>query len=671
MTHASESRRICRPDQPFARLALKEGVLRKRDLRRLRRRQLECSIRGRHAPLAQIAAEDGAVDPGVVSDLVRRTSPREESAPAASRREVRRPRRRRRTPIRRRWPSPLPAAVGVAFLGALSAALAVGLKKEHQAGWDERPSDEVVALGPSDPVAAPSEEPDAGYAFELQPDFESESELESDAEPVSEPAVEPDVATPQPSPRRQRRVDEDDDDDDDLDEPIDTWLAASFPNPGPAGESARPADSGPADPDEPEVVDTSSVVRALHEAWSAYVDGATHAQLVPHWERVGEVAEQAPEAAEVHAFRGLLAFARRDFEASLPLLREGRSALPTLDTLHAQARWFLAQDDALRLELDGDDLPGWLHAGLSHHLEGPFAAAYPLASEALVTRSPLGRYRVVSDLGLDARRLARLERSLAKADPEDRPRMIASFRKRHRGLHEVAATLDKVSKAFQTLFAEEQVPQVVPTVYVFANGSEFREFLAGFSAKAGRSEHVLGVYQRDYRSLLFYDDGGPAARRGGLMSQETFATLVHETFHQWLHLFLDDAPAWFNEGLAEYFAGARLTGKGLRYGLPHKERLTLLWGGCRGKAGYPKPIPLRDLVARDHARFGSGLEYEQAWSFVHMLAAEEATRRHLVTYYQGLRQGVPADELNRMLLGAFATTDLTARWTDHVFHKIR
>jgi hypothetical protein len=302
-------------------------------------------------------------------------------------------------------------------------------------------------------------------------------------------------------------------------------------------------------------------------------------------------------------------------------------------------------------------------------IDGPFRGRFPHAADALETFSPDGRYRVITDLGLTSADLEALEAKLGEAaTPAEHERAVARAVRAHRGLLEVASTMEKAFKAYSKLF-DEPAPDVYPTVYVFGRQSDFGAFSRALDV--GSTENLLGYYLPGHRVLVFFDQQDGHRDGGRVLTQETQETLLHETFHQWLHLYVEDAPPWFNEGMAEYFGISQITESGLRYGLvpeTHPSRLDNIRWSLSGQIS-PRPLSLEALLRADHETFMRGnqaaVNYAHAWSFVHQLASSQAGRKALRDYFRALRSG-GADDAFRAV---FARQDLAAlerEWRDYV-----
>jgi hypothetical protein len=229
--------------------------------------------------------------------------------------------------------------------------------------------------------------------------------------------------------------------------------------------------------------------------------------------------------------------------------------------------------------------------------------------------------------------------------------------------------MEKAYKAYDKLFGPDRPTGVVPTVVVFSERSRFDAFSARL--EVGSTEHALGYYWPPYRLLVFYDQDEGQRRSGGLVSKGTLETLLHETFHQWLDLYVDEAPRWFDEGLAEYFGISELTRTELRYGLIptyHPSRLDDVRDALNGM--LPRPVPLPRLLMADQKTFmhpaQAGVNYAHAWSFVHFLGASSGGQKLLREYFKALREGLDLEAAYDRVFAPIDMERLEAEWRQHV-----
>ena len=113
--------------------------------------------------------------------------------------------------------------------------------------------------------------------------------------------------------------------------------------------------------------------------------------------------------------------------------------------------------------------------------------------------------------------------------------------------------------------------------------------------------------------LVIYDDQGGGGRRN------TWATLNHEAFHQYIFYFYGNLSphSWYNEGTGDYFAGYQL--KAGRFTLkPFDWRVQTI----REAIKADEYVPMEDFfryTQRDYYGEGIGRNYAQGWSLIYFL----------------------------------------------------
>lgn len=276
---------------------------------------------------------------------------------------------------------------------------------------------------------------------------------------------------------------------------------------------------------------------------------------------------------------------------------------------------------------------------------------------------------MITDLGLTRGDLVQLEEKLTGEGAGGRLELVEKARRRHRGLEELCAIMSKAYKAYDKLFGPDRPGDVVPTVVVFSDRSQFDTFSARL--EVGSTESTLGYYWPPYRLLVFYDQDEGQRRSGAVVSKATLETLLHETFHQWLDLYVDEAPRWFDEGLAEYFGISELTRTELRYGLvptDHPSRLDNIRDALSGM--LPRPLPLQRLLTASYETFmhptQGAVNYAHAWSFVHFLGASTGGQKLLRDYFKALREGLDQEAAYDRVFARLDMDRLEAEWRQHV-----
>ncbi len=429
---------------------------------------------------------------------------------------------------------------------------------------------------------------------------------------------------------------------------------------------------------------------------------AEAAKLIPELESL------APDAPSTHAVRGLVLFAERKYDEcqedlAIALAADARDE-PVRLALATSYFLYGHYEEARELAKDQKDSD---LERLVYLIDGPWAEQFPLAHAALEGRSGDGHYAILTDLGPESGAISGLEKELEKS-PDRRAFLLDKFKKGHSGLKECERHFEAAYKAYCKLFKvkEEKNKESriggetkkdgpkkdgstvareggnkelklpvnhgrVARVFIFKDQTDF----ATFSRKLGigSTEHILGYFMPSVKILAFYRQ---ESREGTLITKELHNVLFHETFHQFLDLFIADAPPWFNEGMAEYFGISELTPSGLRYGLipdgTHggsrytnlQEVIspvykTLYGGTC------PKLFSLMKLSHSDFMVNGAA-NYAMGWGLVHYFASTKPGQKKLKIYFRSLRDGVSHEEAFKR---AFADVDqerLEADFRAHV-----
>ncbi|MCC6739006.1 MAG: hypothetical protein IT452_08155 [Planctomycetia bacterium] len=164
----------------------------------------------------------------------------------------------------------------------------------------------------------------------------------------------------------------------------------------------------------------------------------------------------------------------------------------------------------------------------------------------------------------------------------------------------------------------------------------------------GGEDGTAGCYDQSTGDLVLtrfvgLGGGDPMVRLPS--PQEMTATAYHEAWHQYFHWYLDadaDPPAWFDEGMADYFGQTRIVpadhapegapdapggGKWI-FGRPNHG-----WGDAiRAAIADGSALPLREFVHLPRGRYYDrpAVCYPQGWSLVHFLINSRDPRTHEV-----------------------------------------
>jgi TonB family protein len=169
------------------------------------------------------------------------------------------------------------------------------------------------------------------------------------------------------------------------------------------------------------------------------------------------------------------------------------------------------------------------------------------------------------------------------------------------------------------------------TVVVFARQRTFKPVQPLYNGKAER----VGGYAEVTNigtSIAISLDGGT----------QVYAAIYHEYAHLLISNAIAGAPAWLNEGLAEFYGTFELSSDGRRAELG-RPILPARIEGLRARR-----LPLSDVLAADEDTYARSADrsllYAQSWALVHYLTLGNPARaRQYADFIGRLRAGTPAD----------------------------
>jgi hypothetical protein len=203
-------------------------------------------------------------------------------------------------------------------------------------------------------------------------------------------------------------------------------------------------------------------------------------------------------------------------------------------------------------------------------------------------------------------------------------------------------------------------------VIVFDRQAEYDEFArANFD---GTAEHTRGLFVPGAELLLIRDEADSA---------ETYETLFHEAWHEFVHRFVPWMPIWLNEGLAVHYGTARPTAGGLAFDRPPRHYYRIV----ESAALAGQLIPLRTLLGADRAWFYEsarvpGLEvdrrtlcYAQSYTLAAYMVFDEQGREHLRRFIRrlaGARDEGDVAWITRELFPEELLGRMVPAWLEHV-----
>lgn len=219
----------------------------------------------------------------------------------------------------------------------------------------------------------------------------------------------------------------------------------------------------------------------------------------------------------------------------------------------------------------------------------------------------------------------------------------------------MAVQLERFRDVFTKQFKDAALNSPVPTtVFVFKSDSSFGPYKPLFR---GRPADVAGYFQSGFDMNYIT-----------LSAERRQYNPYEMIFHESVHLLVDNkvrtSPAWFNEGLAEYFSALEIlpekTGGGKRvvFGKPILRHIL--------KLRQSKLLPLATLFGVDRAspyyneREKSSVFYAESWALIHYLTHGQEGQRQpqLARFLELLASGTPLAQSFQQAFGSdYATLE--------------
>lgn len=183
----------------------------------------------------------------------------------------------------------------------------------------------------------------------------------------------------------------------------------------------------------------------------------------------------------------------------------------------------------------------------------------------------------------------------------------------------VAVKLEQFREAFRKLFAKLNITSSIPTnVVVFKSSSSYKPFKP--RRPDGKADtYIAGYFQAgDDVNYITLSTGGEDA--------DTFGTI----FHEYVHFIVNtnfgktDIPAWFNEGLAEFFQTFAMENSiEAKLGLPQFNHVSLL--SQNKLVPFDTFFNLSNAELHKNGDHSRNIFYAQAWVIVHYFFTKQKT----------------------------------------------
>jgi tetratricopeptide (TPR) repeat protein len=183
-----------------------------------------------------------------------------------------------------------------------------------------------------------------------------------------------------------------------------------------------------------------------------------------------------------------------------------------------------------------------------------------------------------------------------------------------------------VLSAFQTTLRMD--PPQPNFIYIFKNQESFNAYNIRFG---GKLAEIDGLFHPGWDANYII--------MSAAWNRDPRPLIYHEFTHQFVESNLSAAPAWFNEGLAEYYSTFVGDDKRAALGKPVPEHVEWL--------SYHSFIPLKQFFEQSYNPdfftevTRGGTFYAQSWALVHYFLANGAERRTQAGYFlDGINQGL-------------------------------
>jgi len=202
-------------------------------------------------------------------------------------------------------------------------------------------------------------------------------------------------------------------------------------------------------------------------------------------------------------------------------------------------------------------------------------------------------------------------------------------------IQDVGLEMEKL-RAVLSDFSGRQARSPVPTsIVVFRDISDLDPFRPLYQGKP-----------RNIGGLFLEGRDGNLVTLSAAWNLDARHTIYHEYLHQFLRSNYAAQPAWYDEGLAEFFSTFRATETEATVGLPVERHV------ARMREGFLIPLDRLFAVEHDSLEYNEGERrdtfYAESWAVVHYLLRGNLDRRpQLARYLLALQQGRPREEAFR------------------------
>jgi tetratricopeptide (TPR) repeat protein len=307
-------------------------------------------------------------------------------------------------------------------------------------------------------------------------------------------------------------------------------------------------------------------------------------------------------------------------------------------------------------------------------IEGPYRKRWPHAYKKLeYSGKAFGHYNVVSDVGVDAAEMDKVEAEAAKLNPADKIQafQLEKLLKPSPDLVNVFNLLELTRKEYLRItgVTEAQWPKgKICRVFFLKTQKEFLEFA---KAVSGEDEHenLLGFYDPNFKYIQLFNQPGGGEVCG--IHAETLDTFWHEGWHQVFDALTSQHPTWLNEGIAEFLGKGDVSDDGSKLTLGKlvtvEARFVSRYERIKEILKEKKHVPFREFFKYEHEQWDKGdvlAHYAQAWAVVYyaMKGDNEALRKDFRKLLQELLKGTRWQDAMKAIFTDAKLDDYEAKW---------
>ena len=219
---------------------------------------------------------------------------------------------------------------------------------------------------------------------------------------------------------------------------------------------------------------------------------------------------------------------------------------------------------------------------------------------------------------------------------EDTPRYIVIYDTTDQPLvKKIVRDLELLNAEYRKLFPPVAEIKAVSTVRVCKSRDEYLSY--------GGPEWSAGFWNWEVEELVLYD--AERVERHVRIDSDTFGTLYHEAFHQYIHYACGELPPhpWFNEGHGDFFSGATIKdGKVRGIDVLPTEASVIAWAIEKNQF-----VPWKEMIRFEQSQYYDPAKiaicYSEGWSMIYFLRKSKKVEqrpgwsRILPTYFETLK----------------------------------